>query len=135
VYGGGSNSKVKDSEMENIRHKFDAQMRRTAHQWCAPRLSWEATDALAAPVYKYVKDKINAQKEMAIHAEVAKREFAVVVCPYDNDTLESLFETKPVLLSDIIMKHVRTFENADEAFAAIAVSIARARKKVELLDD
>jgi hypothetical protein len=135
VYGGGPNSKVKDNKMENIRHKFDAQMRRTAHHWCAPRLSWEATDALAAPVYKYVKDTINAQKEMAIHAEVFKREFAVVVCPYDDNTLESLFETKPVLLSDIIMKHVRTFDDADEAFAAIAVSIKRARKKVEMLDD
>ena len=134
MYDEGSNSKVKDSEMEKIRLKFDAQMRRTAHHWCSPRLSWEATDALAAPVYKYVKDTINAQKEMAVHAEVFKREFAVVVCPYDDDTLESLFETKPVLLSDIIMKHVRTFENADEAFAAIEVSLKRARKKVEMLD-
>ena len=121
--------------MENIRYKFDVQMRRTAHHWCAPRLSWEATDALAATVYKYIQDIINTQKERAIDAEVFKREFAITVAPYDADTLDNLFETKPILLSDIIAKHVSTFENADEAFAAIAVSIKNARKKVEMLDD
>jgi hypothetical protein len=121
--------------MENIRHKFDAQMRRTAHHWCAPRLSWEATDALAAPVYKYIQDTINAQKEGAIDSDITKSEFAIVVSPYDENTLDNLFETKPILLSDIILRHIQMFENADEAFAAIEVSLKRARKKVEMLDD
>ena len=120
------------NQSEINRDRFEADLGDTVMRWLKPRVDWEVADALAVPVYKYVKDTINIQKEMAIHAEVAKREFAVVVCPYDNNTLESLFETKPVLLSDIIMKHVRTFENAEEAFTAIAVSIERARKKVEI---
>jgi len=59
----------------------------------------------------------------------------VSVCPYDTNTLDPLFETAPLLLSDIILKYVEIFETADEAFAAIAVSIENARKKVEMLDD
>ena len=121
--------------MENIRHKFDAQMRRTAHHWCAPQLSWEATDALAEPVYKYVKDTINEQKDMAVYGDITKREFAVTISPYNADTGDNLFETKPILLSDIITKYVSLFDDVDAAFAAIAVSIERARKKVEMLDD
>jgi hypothetical protein len=98
-------------------------------------MSWEASDALAAPVYKYVEATINDQKDMAVYGDITKREFAVTVSPYDAHTGDNLFETKPVLLSDIITKYVSLFENADEAFAAIAVSLKRARKKVEMLDD
>jgi len=121
--------------MEKVRNRFDANMDRTIKKWMEPRVSWELADALAGPVYTYVEDTINAQKEGAIDSDIAKSEFAIVVSPYDENTLDNLFETKPILLSDIILKHIRTFENADEAFAAIEVSLKRARKKVEMLDD
>ena len=121
--------------MEKVRNRFDANMDRTIKKWMKPRVGWELADALAGPVYTYVEDTINAQKEGAIDSDIAKSEFAIVVSPYDENTLDNLFETKPILLSDIILKHVRTFENADEAFAAIEVSLKRARKKVEMLDD
>jgi hypothetical protein len=137
VYGGGPNSKVKDDKMnqsEINRDRFEADLGDTVMRWLKPRVDWEVADALAVPVYKYVKDTIEAQKGRAVCGDIVEGEFAVSVCPYDPNSLDSLFETAPLLLSDLILKYVDIFENADEAFAAIAVSIESARKKMEMLD-
>jgi hypothetical protein len=135
VYIGGSNSKVKDSEMEKVRDRFEANLGDTVMRWMKPRMDWEVADALAAPVYKYIEETIDFQKGRAVCGDIVEGEFAVSVCPYDTNTLDPLFETAPLLLSDLILKYVEIFETADEAFAAIAVSIENARKKVEMLDD
>jgi hypothetical protein len=138
VYGGGSNNKVKDNKMnqsEINRDRFEADLGDTVMRWLKPRVDWEVADALAVPVYKYVQDTIDTQKGRAVCGDIVEGEFAVSVCPYDFNSLDSLFETAPLLLSDLILKYVEIFENADEAFAAIAVSIESARKKVEMLND
>ena len=122
-------------QCEAHRDRFEANLSDTVLKWLKPRVDWEVADALAAPVYKYVQDTIEAQKGRAICGDIVEGEFAVSVCPYDPNSLDSLFETAPLLLSDLILKYVDIFETADEAFAAIAVSIERARKKVEMLDD
>jgi hypothetical protein len=138
LYDEGSISKVKDSKMnqsEVNRDRFEASLGDTVLRWLKPRMDWEVADALAAPVYKYIQDTIETQKGRAVCGDIVEGEFAVSVCPYDTNTLDPLFETAPLLLSDIILKYVEIFETADEAFAAIAVSIENARKKVEMLDD
>jgi hypothetical protein len=115
--------------------QFEANLGDTVLKWLKPHVDWEVADALAAPVYKYIQDTIEAQKGRAICGDIVEGEFAVSVCPYDFNSLDSLFETAPLLLSDLILKYVEIFETPDEAFAAIAVSIENARKKVEMLDD
>ena len=122
------------NQSEANRDRFEANLGSTVLRWLKPRMDWEVADALAAPVYKYVQDTIDTQKGRAVCGDIVEGEFAVSVCPYNPNSLDSLFETAPLLLSDLILKYVDMFENADEAFAAIAVSIERARKKVEMLD-
>ena len=121
--------------MEKVRDRFEASLGDTVMRWMKPRMDWEVADALAAPVYKYIEETINTQKGRAVCGDIIEGEFAVSVCPYDTNTLDPLFETAPLLLSDLILKYVEIFETPDEAFAAIAVSIENARKKVEMLDD
>ena len=123
------------NQSEANRDRFEANLGSTVLRWLKPRMDWEVADALAAPVYKYVQDTIDTQKGRAVCGDIVEGEFAVSVCPYNPNSLDSLFETAPLLLSDIILKYVDLFENADEAFAAIAVSIESARKKVEMLND
>jgi hypothetical protein len=123
------------NQSEANRDRFEANLGSTVLRWLKPRMDWEVADALAAPVYKYVQDTIDTQKGRAVCGDIVEGEFAVSVCPYNPNSLDSLFETAPLLLSDIILKYVDIFENADAAFAAIAVSIESARKKVEMLND
>ena len=123
------------NQSEINRDRFEADLGDTVMRWLKPRVDWEVADALAVPVYKYVQDTIEAQKGRAVCGDIVEGEFAVSVCPYDPNSLDSLFETAPLLLSDLILKYVEIFETADEAFAAIAVSVENARKKVEMLDD
>ena len=123
------------NQSEANRDRFEAALGNTIQRWLKPRMDWEVADALAAPVYKYVQDTIETQKGRAVCGDIVEGEFAVSVCPYNPNSLDPLFETAPLLLSDLILKYVEIFETADEAFAAIAVSIENARKKVEMLDD
>ena len=123
------------NQSEANRDRFEAALGNTIQRWLKPRMDWEVADALAAPVYKYVQDTIETHTGRAVCGDIVEGEFAVSVCPYHPNSLDPLFETAPLLLSDIILKYVDIFETADEAFAAIAVSIERARKKVEMLDD
>jgi hypothetical protein len=111
--------------------RFDTEMRRVVRRWFSPNGSWDMTCALAKPAYVYITALINKQKERAFDYQILKNEYAVIVAPYDQETLDDIISPKPVCLSDILVWHGQDCEDPQAFFDAVATSVERARKKLK----
>lgn len=82
------------------------------------------------PAIDFLREAINENADMAYNFEARAGVMCVYLAPYGADGDDTMFRTKDVKLSDILLRDAECVDDIDAFWASIDSAIAEAKQKV-----
>lgn len=92
-------------------------------------IEYDENNNFLAPAIEYVCGAISADGSLAYSVDPSEEGMMVHIKPCDRDSLDPMFSTVPVLLSDILTYEAEIADDEDVFWACLDAAVALAKQK------